>query len=122
MTLNDKLKEVIQRNVKDEYLRNCIYLYLTGEDTRGCVAVESDLVTSWCLCEHNLESSYIIVSMILDNIDNGMTYVDGFNSSLMNGRLAMLKAYIYRDVVFLFKKKYGELADTDKIWNQNEEI
>ena len=50
MSLNEILKDVINRNVKNEELRNIIYKFCTEEGQSVC-ETENALVTSRCFSE-----------------------------------------------------------------------
>lgn len=110
MSLNEILKDVINRNVVNEELRNIIYKFCTEEGQSVC-GTESALVTSSCFLEYRLEESEIIVSIILDNIDCDMELYPAYLRSVFRGRIGMLQANIQGSIVFQSKKKYAGIAE-----------
>lgn len=99
MSLNEILKDVINRNVKNEELRNIIYKFCT-EENQSIVETESALVTSRCFLEFNLEESKIIVLIMLDNIADDMEYFSDYLSLGMRDLIEMLIANINGSLLF----------------------
>lgn len=120
MSLNEILKDVINRNVKNEELRNIIYKFCTEEGQSVC-ETESALVTSRCFSEYRLEESEIIVSIILDNIDSDMEFYSAYLPSGMRNLVGMLEANIHGSIVFQSKKKYAGIAENG-LWDLKEKI
>lgn len=124
MTKKDKLElrlsEVIQRNVKDEELRTCFYLYLTCEVTSVC-ETEKALVNSHCFSEFKLEESEIIVAIILDNIADDMEHYSDYLSSVMRKKIEMLQANIHGSILYHSKRKYAGVAEIG-LWDLKEKI
>lgn len=120
MSLNVKLKEVINHNVKNEELRNIIYNFCT-EEGQSVLGTESALVTSSCFSEFRLEEAQIIVSIMLDNIDCDMELFPVYLRSVARGRIGMLQANIQSSIVLQLKKKNAEIAENG-LWELKKEI
>lgn len=120
MSLNEILKEVINRNVKNEELRNIIYKFCT-EENQSIVETEHALVTSRCFSEYGYEEAEIIVSIILDNIDCDMELYPAYLPSAFRRLFGMLQANIQGSIVFQSKKKYAGIAENG-LWELKKEI
>lgn len=120
MLLNEILKDVINRNVKNEELRNIIYKFCT-EENQSIVETEHALVTSRCFSEYGFEEAEIIVSIILDNIDCDMELYSAYFPSAFRRLIGMLQANIHGSIVFQSKKKYAGVAETG-LWDLKEKI
>lgn len=120
MALKVMLKDVINRNVKNEELRNIIYKFCT-EENQSIVETEHALVTSRCFSEYGFEYAEIIVSIILDNIDCDMELYPAYLRSVFRGRIGMLQANIQGSIVFQSKKKYAGIAENG-LWELKKEI
>lgn len=107
MSLNEILKEVINRNVKNEELRNIIYKFCT-EENQSIVETEHALVTSRCFSEYGYEEAEIIVSIILDNIDCDMELYPAYLPSAFRRLFGMLQANIQGSIVFQSKRSMRE--------------
>lgn len=120
MSLNEILKDVINRNVKNEELRNIIYKFCT-EENQSIVETEHALVTSRCFSEYGFEDAEIIVSIILDNIDCDMELYSAYLPSAFRILIGMLQANIQGSIVFQSKKKYAGIAENG-LWDLKEKI
>lgn len=120
MSLNEILKDVINRNVKNEELRNIIYKFCT-EKNQSIVETENALVTSRCFSEFKHEESEIIVDVILDNIADDMEYYSDYLPSVMRNKIAMLQSNIRGSILYHSKRKYAGVAETG-LWDLKEKI
>lgn len=111
MSLNEILKDVINRNVKNEELRNIIYKFCTEEGQSVC-ETENAFVTSRCFSELKHEESEIIVAIILDNIADDMEHYSDYLSSVMRNKIAMLQANTHGLILYHSKRKYAGVAET----------
>ena len=120
MSLNEILKDVINRNVVNEELRNIIYKFCT-EENQSIVETEHALVSSRCFSEFKLEESEIIVSVMLDNIADDMEHYSDYLLSGMRNLIEMLKANIDGSILYQSKRKHAEVAETG-LWDLKEKI
>ena len=120
MSLNEILKDVINRNVVNEELRNIIYKFCT-EENQSIVETEHALVSSRCFSEFKLEESEVIVSVMLDNIADDMEHYSDYLSSGMRNLIEMLKANIDGSILYQSKRKHAEVAETG-LWDLKEKI
>ena len=111
MSLNEILKEVINRNVKNEELRNIIYKFCT-EKNQSIVETEHALVTARCFSGYEIVDSEIFVSILLDNIADEMEHYSDYLSSVMRNLIEMLQANICGTILYLLKRKHAEVAET----------
>lgn len=120
MSLNEILKDVINRNVKNEELRNIIYKFCT-EENQSIVETEHALVNSRIFSGYKLEESEILVCIMLDNIDDDMEHYSDYLSSGMRDLILMLLANINGSILLQSKKKYAGGAETG-LWDLKEKI
>lgn len=120
MSLNEILKEVINRNVKNEELRNIIYKFCT-EKNQSIVETEHALVTSRCFSEYGYEVAEIIICIMLDNIADDMEHYSDYLSSGMRDHIEMLISNTNGSILFQSKRKHAEVAETG-LWDLKEKI
>lgn len=118
MLLNEILKDVINRNVKNEELRNIIYKFCT-EKNQSIVETEHALVTARCFSGYEIVDSEIFVSILLDNIDDDMEHYSDYLSSGMRDLILMLLANINGSILLQSKKKYAGIAENG-LWDLKE--
>lgn len=110
MLLNEILKDVINRNVKNEELRNIIYKFCT-EENQSIVKTEHALVTSRCFSGFKHEKSETIVVIMLDNIDDEMEHYSDYLSSGIRDRILMLLSNMNCSLLLQLKRKYAKVAE-----------
>ena len=120
MLLNEILKDVINRNIKNEELINIIYKFCT-EKNQSIVETEKALVTSRCFSEFKHEKSEIIVAIILDNIADDMEHYSDYLSSVMRKKIEMMQANIHGSILYHSKRKYAGVAKNG-LWDLKEKI
>lgn len=116
MTVEEKFKEVLSSNVKDEDIRKGIYEY--------CMILKQDFYIKNYTSKFNydLQKTRTILLVLIHNIQVVMLNIPGYEQSLIFERLASLEEYIKSMLYFTLCNNVAELNESTGIWILKEEI
>ena len=116
MTLEEKFKEVISRNVKDEDLRNGIYEY--------CMMIKTEFHVSDYTSKYgyDLQKTRTIFIVLLDNIESEMLTITEYACSLIKKRLTSLNDLLQDMFVFQALSEVAEFNEDTGNWTLKEEV
>lgn len=116
MTVEEKLQEVLSRNVKDEDIRTGIYEYCMMTKTEFHV---SDYTSKY---NYDLQKTRTVVIVLLDNIESEMLTITEYACSLIKKRLSSLNDFLQDMFVFQALSEVAEFNENTGIWTLKEEV
>lgn len=116
MTLEEKFKEAVSRNVKDEDIRTGIYEYCMMKKTEFHV---SDYTSKY---NYDLQKTRTIFIVLLDNIESEMLTITEYACSLIKKRLSSLNDYLQDMFVFQALSEVAEFNEKTGNWTLKEDV